>query len=138
MSTSTHSWKGLPVGAKAFVGLVIAGGMASLVGAAIHQSSNNIAEFICYLCIAVLASRLRVTLPGITGTMSVNFLLLLVGIAELSYAEALTLVAVSMLEQSLYPARPTTIQLAFNVCAGALSTALAYFVYHDTLANEYI
>ncbi len=138
MSTSTHSWKGLPVGAKAFVGLVIAGGMASLVGAAIHQSSNNIAEFICYLCIAVLASRLRVTLPGITGTMSVNFLFILVGIAELSYAEALTLGAVSMLAQSLYPARPTSIQLAFNVCAGALSTALAYFVYHDTLANEYI
>jgi diguanylate cyclase (GGDEF)-like protein/putative nucleotidyltransferase with HDIG domain len=138
MSTSTHSWKGLPIGAKAFVGLVIAAGMASLVGAAIHQSSNNIAEFICYLCIAVLASRLRVILPGITGTMSVNFLFILVGIAELSYAEALTLGAVSMLAQSLYPARPTSIQLTFNVCAGALSTALAYFVYHNTLANEYI
>src|SRR6202030_1924550 len=113
MSTSAHSWKGLPIGAKAFVGLVIAGGMASLLEAAIHQSSKNIAEFICYLGIAVLASRLRVILPGITGTMSVNFLFILVGIAELSYAEALTLGAVSMLAQSLYPARPTSIQLAF-------------------------
>src|ERR1700731_3717673 len=138
MSTSTHSWKGLPVGAKAFVGLVIAGGMASLVGAAIHQSSNNIAEFICYLCIAVLASRLRVTLPGITGTMSVNFLFILVGIAELSYAEALTLGAVSMLAQSLYPGRPTAIQLTFNVCAGTLSTATAYFVYHNPWCNNLI
>src|SRR3984893_2325970 len=138
MSTTTQSWTGLPIGAKAFVGLVIAAGMASLMQAAIHQSSKNIAEFICYLGIAILASRLRVVLPGITGTMSVNFLFILVGIAELSYAEALTLGAVSMLAQSLYPARPTAIQLAFNVCAGAVSTALAYFVYHDTLANEYI
>src|SRR5712672_1024994 len=138
MSTSTHSWKGLPIGAKAFVGLVIAGGMASLLQAAIHQSSNNIAEFICYLGIAILASRLRVILPGITGTMSVNFLFILVGIAELSYSEALTLGAISMLAQSLYPSRPTSIQLAFNVCAGALSTALAYVVYHNPLANEYI
>src|SRR6202166_3291168 len=138
MSTSTHSWKGLPIGAKAFVGLVIAAGMASLVGAAIHQSSNNIAEFICYLCIAVLASRLRVMLPGITRTMSVNFLFILVAIAELSYAEALTLGAASMLAQSLYPARPTSIQLAFNVCAGALSTAFAYLIYHYPLANQLI
>jgi diguanylate cyclase (GGDEF)-like protein/putative nucleotidyltransferase with HDIG domain len=138
MSTSTHSWKGLPIGAKAFIGLVIAAGMASLMQAAIHQSSKNIAEFICYLGIAILASRLRVILPGITGTMSVNFLFILVAIAELSYAEALTLGAVSMLAQSLYPARPTAIQLTFNVCAGALSTALAYLVYHNPLANEYI
>jgi diguanylate cyclase (GGDEF)-like protein/putative nucleotidyltransferase with HDIG domain len=43
-----------------------------------------------------------------------------------------------MLAQSLYPARPTSIQLAFNVCAGSVSTALAYFVYHSSLANEYI
>jgi diguanylate cyclase (GGDEF)-like protein/putative nucleotidyltransferase with HDIG domain len=138
MSTGTHSWRGLPIGAKAFVGLVIAAGMASLIQAAIHQSSKNIAEFICYLGIAILASRLRVILPGITGTMSVNFLFILVAIAELSYAEALTLGAVSMLAQSLYPARPTAIQLAFNVCAGAVSTALAFLVYHNPLTNEYI
>src|ERR1700726_1332311 len=138
MSTTTQSWRGLPIGAKAFVGLVIAAGMASLMQAAIHQSSKNIAEFICYLGIAVLASRLRVILPGITGTMSVNFLFILVGIAELSYSEALTLGAISMLAQSLYPSRPTGIQLAFNVCAGALSTALAYVVYHNPLANESI
>src|SRR5271166_2900003 len=135
MSTQSQSWRGLPVGARVFIGLVIAAGMASLLPAAIHQSSNNIAEFICYLGIAILASRLRVTLPGITGTLSVNFLFILVGIAELSYSEAITLGAVSMLAQSLYPGRPGAIQLTFNVCAGSLSTALAYLVFHDPLAN---
>jgi diguanylate cyclase (GGDEF)-like protein/putative nucleotidyltransferase with HDIG domain len=138
MSTSSQSWKGLPIGAKAFIGLVIAAGMASLLQAAVHQSSKNIAEFICYLGIAILASRLRVTLPGITGTLSVNFLFILVGVAELSYSEALTLGAVSMLAQSLYPGRPTAIQLTFNVCAGSLSTALAFLVYHNPLANQLI
>jgi diguanylate cyclase (GGDEF)-like protein/putative nucleotidyltransferase with HDIG domain len=138
MSTSTHSWRGLPIGAKAFIGLVIAAGMASLLQAAIHQSSKNIAEFICYLGIAILASRLRVTLPGITGTLSVNFLFILVAVAELSYSEALTLGAVSMLAQSVHPNRPGAIQLTFNVCAGALSTALAYVVFHFPLAMEII
>src|ERR1700675_3366445 len=115
MSTSTHSWKSLSLGARAFVGLVIALGTASLLQAAIHQSSRNIAQFICYLGVAVLASRLRVTLPGITGTLSVNFLFILVGVAELSYSEALTLGAVSMLAQTIYPSRPSSIQLTFNV-----------------------
>jgi len=138
MSASAHSWKGLPLGAKAFIGLVIAAGMASLLEGAMHQKSKNIAEFICYLGIAILASRLRVTLPSITGTLSVNFLFILVAVAELSYSEAITLGAVSMLAQTLYPNRPGAIQLTFNVCAGSLSTALAYVVYHNALVNELI
>ncbi len=138
MSTSAHSWKGLPLGAKAFIGLVIAAGTVFLLQAAIHQDSKNIAQFICYLGIAILASRLRVTLPGITGTLSVNFLFILVGIAELSYSEAITLGAISMLAQCFYPNRPGAIQLTFNVCAGSLSTALAYLVYHNPLANTLI
>src|ERR1700691_5356826 len=138
MSTSTNSWRGLPLKAQVFVGVVIAAGMVCLLQAAIHQSSKNIAEFICYLGISILASRLRVTLPGITGTLSVNFLFILVGIAELGYAEALTLGAVAMLAQSLFPGRPTAMQLTFNVCAGALSTALAYLVYHNAFCNAFI
>jgi diguanylate cyclase (GGDEF)-like protein/putative nucleotidyltransferase with HDIG domain len=138
MTTQEQSWKGLPIGAKVFIGLVIATGSASLLQAAVHQSSRNIAQFICYLGVAVLASRLRVTLPGITGTLSVNFLFILVGVAELSYAEAMTLGAVSMLAQTFYPNRPSAIQLTFNVCAGALSTALAYVVYHNSLVNGLI
>ena len=31
-----------------------------------NQTSKNIAEFICYLGIGVLASRMKVNLPGIT------------------------------------------------------------------------
>jgi diguanylate cyclase (GGDEF)-like protein/putative nucleotidyltransferase with HDIG domain len=138
MSTSAHSWRELPAAARFFVGLVIVVGMVFLVQGAIHQSSKNIAEFICYLGIAILASRLRVTLPGVTGTLSVSFLFILVGVAELSYSEVIALAAVSMLAQSLYPSRPTAIQLTFNVCAGAFSTAMAYFVYHSSLANQLV
>ena len=128
----------MPIGARAFIGLVITVGTVSLLQAAIHPISRNIAEFICYLGIAILASRLRVTLPGITGTLSVNFLFILVAVAELGYAEALTLSAVSMLAQSLYPHRPSAIQLTFNVCAGSLSTAVAYIVFHNPRVNEII
>src|SRR3981081_2576926 len=135
MSAHSHSWKPLPAGAKAFIGLMVFAGTATLLYGAIHQSSKNIAEFICYLGIAILASRLKVTLPGITGTLSVSFLFILVGILELSFSETLILGAVSMLAQCLYPDRPKAIQVTFNVCAGSVSTALAYLVYHDPLSS---
>ena len=131
----SNSWKGLSITAKLFITLIVVAGTATLVYGGIHQSSRNIAEFICYLGIAILASRLKVSLPGITGTLSVNFLFILIGVLELSFAETLTLGAVSMLAQSVYPERPKAIQVTFNVCAGALSTALAYVIYHHPVAN---
>src|SRR5271154_750247 len=131
----SRSWRALPFLAQSFIGLIIIIGTATLVYGAIHQSSKNIAEFICYLGIAILASRLKVNLPGITGTLSVNFLFILIGVLELSVSETLILGAVSMLAQCMYPERPKAIQVTFNVCAGTISTALAYGVYHSQLAH---
>ena len=135
VSHHARSWRGLPLAAKAFISLIVLIGIATLVYGAIHQSSKNIAEFICYLGIAILASRLKVNLPGITGTLSVNFLFILIGVLELSFSETLILGAVSMVAQCLFPDRPSSIQVTFNVCAGSISTALAYLVYHDPLTN---
>src|SRR5215813_10974720 len=121
---SSRSWKGLSLPAKLFIALVVIAGTGALVYGGIHQSSRNIAEFICYLGIAILASRLKVNLPGITGTLSVNFLFILIGVLELSFTETLILGAVSMLAQCMYPTRPRAMQTTFNVCAGSISTAL--------------
>jgi diguanylate cyclase (GGDEF)-like protein/putative nucleotidyltransferase with HDIG domain len=110
-------------------------GTAVLLYGAIHQSSKNIAEFICYLGIAILASRLKVNLPGITGTMSVNFLFILLGILQLSVSETLILGCASILVQCLYPDRPSAIQVTFNICASAVSTALAYGAYDISLSR---
>lgn len=127
----SRSWRGLPFFAKLFIGVVILAGLGTLIYGGIHQTSNNIAEFICYLGIAVLASRLKVNLPGITGTLSVNFLFILIGVLDLSFSETLILGAISMVAQCFYPERPRALQLAFNVCAGSIATALAYLAYHQ-------
>ncbi len=135
MAGQSQSWRSLTLGAKMFIGLIVTVGTSVLLYGAIHQTSKNIAEFICYLGIGVLASRMKVNLPGITGTMSVNFLFVLLGILELSFSETLILGCVSILVQSLYPDRPNALQVTFNICAGAFSTALAYAVYHHPLTN---
>ncbi len=134
----SRSWRGLPFSAKLFIGITILGGLATLVYGGIHQTSNNIAEFICYLGIAVLASRLKVNLPGITGTLSVNFLFILIGVLDLSFSETLILGAISMIAQCFYPERPKALQVAFNVCAGSIATALAYLAYHQRLITHVV
>jgi len=131
----SRSWRELSLSAKSFISVIVLVGLGTLVYGGIQQSSKNIAEFICYLGIAILASRLKVNLPGITGTLSVNFLFILIGVLELSFTETLILGAVSMLAQCLHPERPRALQVTFNVCAGSISTAVAYIVYHHRMMN---
>jgi len=133
-----RSWRELSPGAQAFVGLVVISGTAVLVFGAVHQTSRNIAEFICYLGIAILASRLKVNLPGITGTMSVSFLFILLGLLQLSFSETLVLGCVSILVQCLYPDRPSAIQVTFNLCASALSTALAFAAFQFVTSQHLV
>src|ERR1700685_1169224 len=138
LPSHSGSWRGMPLLAQALIGGIIAVGTAILVYGGIHQSSRNIAEFICYLGIAILATKLKVNLPGITGTLSVNFLFILIGVLELSFSETLTLGAVAMIAQGFYPDRLKPIQITFNVCAGAISTALAYAVFNAALPNRLV
>jgi hypothetical protein len=82
MASGSSSWRELSSSAKVFVAAVVLAGSVVLLCAVANPTSENIAKFICYLLVAILASRLKVHLPGITGTMSVNFLFIILGILE--------------------------------------------------------
>ena len=87
MATHPQAWRRITFVGKVYIGLVVMLGGFVLVAGAATPSSNNIAEFLCYLLIAFLASRFTVNLPEIADTMSVNFLFVLIGIIELSFSE---------------------------------------------------
>src|SRR5437870_1296738 len=130
MAGRSQSWRDLTPGAKVFVSLVVVLGTSVLVYSAAKPSSYNISKFICYLLVAVLASKLKVNLPGITGTMSVNFLFILLGILELSFAETLVLGCAAIMVQCFYRDRPSALQVTFNICSSAFAIAAAYCMYH--------
>src|SRR3984885_14626888 len=130
MAGRSQSWRDMTASAKVFISLVVIAGTGALLYGAINPSSRNISKFVCYLLVALLASRLKVNLPGITGTMSVNFLFILLGVLELSFAETLVLGTAAILVQCFYRDRPSAIQVTFNICASALSIATAWAVYH--------
>src|SRR5438270_4531986 len=130
LAAQSQSWRDLDLRAKALISLVVAVGTGVLLYAAVYPTSKNIAQFICYLLIAILAARLKVHLPGITGTMSVNFLFILLGVLELSLPETLILGSAAVVVHCSYPDPPNPIQVTFNLCASAFATAVAYDVYH--------
>jgi len=90
-------------------------------------------RFFCYLVIAVLASRMKVRLPGIDGTMSVNFLFVLLGVLEMSLAETLLIGCAAGLAQCLWtPWQPNRVaKIIFNVFSMmANAVAASYWAFH--------
>jgi hypothetical protein len=120
----------MSVSARLYIGVIVALGSLVLLAGAMHPSCHQPIKFACYLLVAVAASRLKVNLPGITGTMSVNFLFILLGILELSFAETLALGCAAILTQCFYRDRPRMVQVVFNTCATSFAIGLAYCVYH--------
>jgi len=123
----------MPKRAQAFVFLTSALGAAVMAAGAVHWESHDSLRFACYLVVALLASGLKVHLPGIDGTMSVNFLFILIGILELSLPETLLIGCASGLVQCLWNTKtaPAPIKVIFNVFSMmAPAIALSAFAYH--------
>ncbi|MGB7131169.1 MAG: HD domain-containing phosphohydrolase, partial [Candidatus Sulfotelmatobacter sp.] len=118
---------------KLFVGITVSVGIAVIASAFWHWQSADLTRFACYLVVAALASSLKVQLPGIDGTMSVNFLFILLGVMELSLPETLAIGCTATFVQSVWQARnrPDPVKILFNVFGMmANASALAYITYH--------
>src|SRR6267142_2568634 len=122
----------LSIQTKAFVGVTSLLGAVVMVSALSHLHSTDLTRFVCYLAVAILASGLKVQLPGIDGTMSVNFLFILLGVLELSLPETLIVGCTATLVQCLWQARQKIVpaKVVFNVFMMANAIALSYFTYH--------
>jgi diguanylate cyclase (GGDEF)-like protein/putative nucleotidyltransferase with HDIG domain len=94
--------------------------------AALHWRSSDPIKFVCYLAVALLASSLKIKLPGISGTMSVNFLFILLGVLELSFGETLVIGFAAVLVQSYWRSNPKTIHVLFNLSQIPVGTAVAF------------
>ena len=67
--------------ARLFLYGVCLAGLATAVYGGLVWNIDAPAKFCAYLLTAMLASRLKVELPEITGTISVNFLFILIGVS---------------------------------------------------------
>ena len=128
--------KSLSLATKAYIALVVASGAACLTLAAIQAQSNDLLEFLAFAGLALLCSTFKVRLPGITGTMSVNFLFILMGIANFSLSETLSIGCLAAVVQCIWKAksRPRPVQILFSMANMATSIFPAYYCYYGLKA----
>jgi hypothetical protein len=122
----------MPAKAKWFIAVAIIPGLSMLSLGVSHWESADPFRFIIYLLLALVASTLKVRLPGIAGTMSLNFLFILIGISQLSFSETLALGAIATVTQCVWKSRvrPTAPQVLFNIAALTMAITSAHFIYH--------
>ncbi len=126
----------MPVRARIYVASVIALGIVCLATA--NWSLIDPLRFASYLVICILASALKVNLPGVLGTMSVNFLFILVGMLELSAGQTMVIGCAGAVVQCLWrPKNPLRLeQTLFSVMNMAVAVFGSYYFYHCELASR--
>jgi len=122
----------MPAKAKLFIALAIIPGLIMLSLGVSHWETADPVRFTIYLLLALVASTLKVRLPGVTGTMSLNFLFILIGVSQLSFSETLALGAVASAMQCVWKVktRPSVPQVSFNIAALTMAITSAHFIYH--------
>ena len=121
----------LSISAKLFIGLIVAAGTAVIIHGALRFKPQSMLTFVLYLTLTAVASRLRVRLPRVNGTMSINLPFFLVAATQLSAAEALLIACVGSIVQSL-PRPGKTLQpvrVIFNAAAVTSAVACAAYAF---------
>lgn len=111
--------------------VIIGLGTAVFAWTFLHWRSDDSLRFASFLIAAVIASILKIRLPGVTETFSVSVLVLAVAIAHLHLSEAVLISAVGMLVQCTWHprAKPRAIQVVFSICTLAISVCSSALVY---------
>ena len=125
--------------ARAFVALVLLAGGGLFAAAMLKPNSTGSLRFMCFLVVACLAARLKVKLPGITGSMSVNLPFILVAAAQMSAAEALVIGCISTSVQCLVTGRKfNPVQIAFNFANMALAITATRAIFNSSAVSASI
>ncbi len=96
--------------------------------------SPDLLRYLSFFGIAILASGMRISVPGLTGTLSLTFLFVLFGLIELTPSETVLMAAVMTLIQCYWnqPKRPRPAKVFFNVSSMIIATAAANGAYVST------
>jgi diguanylate cyclase (GGDEF)-like protein/putative nucleotidyltransferase with HDIG domain len=111
--------------AKAYFALLVLGGLSILAELPAYWYSEDILRFIVFTALALLTSGWKVSLPGFTGSLSVHFLFVLVGTAQLSAGETLLMSSLAVAVAQLKGSRANLVQAAFNVASAAIAVRVA-------------
>ncbi len=111
-------------------------GLGVLVLAGANWESPDLLEYGGLLMVAIFSCGMRLSVPGVAGTLSLTFLFVLFGIIELTPAETVMMGALLTLVQCYWnqEERPRRSIVIFSVASAALAIDVAERVYHLPLS----
>ena len=111
-----------------YIGVMVGLGMWSISRGAMAGTRQTWRACSAIVAVCALVSGLKVRLPGIEGTMSVNFLFILMGVSQMSLGETIMLGCTGTLVQCIWksknPVKP--VRLIFSVCSMATAVTACY------------
>lgn len=126
----------MPNQAKAYIATIAALATATLALVASQWNPENLQRFVLLFALAMLASAMKIRLPGFKTTISPNFVFVLLGIAMLSFGETVLFGLGGALVQTLWNAqsRPKPVQVLFNAACLTVCTGAAFLAPHYVLS----
>lgn len=116
----------MPRIAKAYIALIIGSGAMVLFLAAGSWSTISLRQFAIFLGLAAISSAMKIRIPGIEGTMSPNFVFVVLSMAVCGFSEVVAITLCAAMVQSLWTAKQLRlVQVAFSAAALVLSATLA-------------
>ena len=121
--------------AKAYLFAVILTGLALF--ALPEWQTGNFPRFLGCLALAVLASTFKIRLPGMEGTYSPSFLVILAVLPALGLAESLAVGCAAATVQSFWKSErtPRDIQVWFNIATVSLSIGAAWEAFRLAISH---
>ena len=122
----------MPGLAKTYIAMIAAVATAVLTVAASRWNPESFLRFLLFFALAMVASAMKIRLPGFKTTISLNFVFILIGLALFSFGETVLIGLGGALVQSLWKTqtRPKPVQVLFNASCLTVCTAAAFWTSH--------
>lgn len=136
MASTKGNNMSLPLSARVLVAVVVLA-LLGAIGLELREPSTLGSMFWIVLGASVIASRFKVSLPGVNGTMSLNLPFILLGAMQLHALEAIVIAVASAIAQSLWnrSRKATPVQYVFNAATVGTAAALACRCFHALAGN---
>ncbi len=139
MSAEKKNLGHLPRPAKIYI-LLLCSAAAAVAGYSLTRwTPTGSGKFLLYLACGILGSNLKVCLPGITGTLSINYFFILAAITDLNLPDTIAIACAGGVAQLFWGARqrPRNVQIVFTLASMVMSGAIPLAVYHwPLIANR--
>ena len=126
----------MPSLAKVYIAIIATVAATVLTFVASRWNPENFLRFLLFLALAMVASAMKIRLPGFKTTISINFVFILIGLALFSFGETVLIGLGGALVQSLWKtqSRPKPVQVFFNAACLTVCTAAAFWTSHSVPA----